>query len=158
MISIIVAIAQNGVIGQGKDLPWNYPEDLRYFKQITSNHTVVMGRTTFESIVSRLHQPLPNRNNIVVTNNRNWHYPKVQVVNRFLDYLQEDHDEEVFVIGGKQIYETALNYAHRLYITHIFKNHSGDVFFPRIDFSLFQLISETPSEGLSFCIYERIKK
>jgi len=95
MISIIVAISQNGVIGKGKELPWNYPEDLRYFKQVTSYHTVVMGRTTFEGIVSRLHQPLPNRHNVVVSKNPNWHYPNVTVVHDYQKFLKTPHPDEV---------------------------------------------------------------
>ena len=158
MISIIVAISQNGIIGKNQELPWNYPEDLRYFKQTTTNHKIVMGRSTFESIVSRLHQPLPNRKNIVVTKNVNWQYPDVEVIHDFETYLKTPCEEEIFIIGGRQIYQTALPYAKRLYITHIRRNYEGDVSFPKIDFSLFRLIKETISDELSFCVYERLEK
>ncbi|MGD9605244.1 MAG: dihydrofolate reductase [Bacilli bacterium] len=156
MISIIVAISQNGIIGKGNELPWNYPEDLHYFKQITTNHTVVMGRNTFESILSNIHQPLPKRKNVVVTKNMNWDYPNVKVVHDFIDYLQKPRDEEIFIIGGKQIYQIALPYANRLYISHIRRYYDGDVSFPQIDFSQFKLIKETLNEEISFCIYERV--
>ncbi|HNZ50217.1 MAG TPA: dihydrofolate reductase [Bacilli bacterium] len=156
MISIIVAISQNGVIGKGKELPWNYPEDLRYFKQVTSYHTVVMGRTTFEGIVSRLHQPLPNRHNVVVSKNPNWHYPNVTVVHDYQKFLKTPHPDEVFIIGGRNIYQEALPFAKRLYITHIHRHYEGDIYFPEVDFSQFRLIKETFCDEISFCVYERI--
>lgn len=157
MISIIVALAKNNVIGKSNDLPWYYPEDLKYFKQITSNHTVLMGRNTFESILSRINKPLPNRKNIVVTKNPDFHYDNVEVVHDLEAFLSQNHEEEIFVIGGKQIYEQVIDYAQRLYITHINKEHSGDVYFPEIDYSKYQLVSKNDLNELSFCIYERIK-
>ena len=121
MISIIVAIGKNNLIGKGNDLPWNYPEDLKYFRKVTSGKTVLMGENTFYSIVNRIGKPLPKRQNIVATLNMDFSYENVLVTHDLISFLKENHDEEIFVIGGKQIYQLVLPYADRLYITHINK-------------------------------------
>ncbi|HBP25988.1 MAG TPA: dihydrofolate reductase [Acholeplasmatales bacterium] len=157
MISIIVALGQNNLIGNNNELPWNYPADLHYFKVTTTGHKVVMGRNTFESILNRLHKPLPNRENYVVTKNPLWHYPGVQVILDLEKFLKEDHQDEIFVIGGRSIFETALPYANRLYITHIRKAYPGNVFFPDLDLSQFSLVKQKDQNEISFCVYERIK-
>lgn len=158
MISLIVAIAKNNVIGLDNDLPWHYPQDLKYFKQMTLNKTVLMGSKTFTSIVNRLSKPLPKRDNIVVTRNKSFAYPGVKVVHDLISFLEEPHEEEIFVIGGKEIYELSLPYADRLYITHIDKEYNGDVFFPKIDYNKYELISKTTFGELAFCIYEKVKQ
>lgn len=158
MISILVAIAKNGVIGKDNDLPWYYPSDLKYFKLVTTGHTVVMGRNTFESIINRNGRPLPNRKNVVVTRNKNFMYDGVEVVNEFIKYLEQDHKEEIFIIGGSEIFKYSIPYADRLYITHINKEYPGDVFMPEIDMSLYELISKRDEGELSYCVYERKSK
>lgn len=155
MISIIVAIGKNNVIGKDNDLPWHYPEDLTYFKETTLNHAVLMGSKTFLSILTRLKKPLPKRRNIVVSRTLNYQHQDVEVIRDLETFLKTPHDEEIFIIGGKQIYEVALNYADRLYITHINKDYDGNVFFPKIDYDKYQLISRRDVNELSFCIYER---
>ena len=157
MISIIVAIGVNHLIGKDNELPWYYPEDLKYFKQVTMNKTVLMGENTFYSIVNRLNKPLPKRHNIVCTLNPDFHYDGVEVVHDAIAFLEQKHDEEVFVIGGMQIYKLALPYADRLYITHVKKEYEGNVFFPQINFSNYNLISQNDVGDLSFCIYEKVK-
>jgi len=157
MISIVVAISKNNIIGKNNDLPWHYSEDLKYFKELTTNNTIVMGSRTFQSILRRINKPLPNRKNIVVTRNPNFTYPNVEVVNDLEKFLSQKFDEEIFVIGGKDIFDVALNYADRLYITHINKEYSGDVSFSDIDYSRYQLVSKKDSGVLSFCVYERKK-
>lgn len=158
MISLIVAIGKNNLIGKDNELPWYYPEDLKYFKEKTSGKTVIMGENTFYSIVNRIKKPLPNRKNIVATLNKEFTYEDVQVVNDFISFIKETHDEEIFVIGGMQIYKLALPFADRLYITHIDKEYEGNVFFPAINYDNYKLIEKRNSEEnpeLSFCVYEK---
>ena len=150
---MIFAIDPTGLIGKENDLPWNYPEDLQYFKYITLNKTVLMGVKTFESIVSRLNKPLPNRKSIVASLD-NFSYPGVEVVNDLDKFLKEPHDEEIFVIGGKTIYEYCLPYAERLYITHIKKVFEGDTYMD-LDMSDFKLIKSDDNEEMTFAVYER---
>jgi dihydrofolate reductase len=152
---MIFAIDPTGLIGKNNDLPWDYPEDLQYFKYITLGKTVLMGVTTFESIVSRLKKPLPNRKSIVASLT-DFSYPGVEVISDLESFLEKDHKEEIFVIGGKTIYEIALPYADRLYITHIKKVYEGDTYLD-IDLSNFKLIKSDDNEELNFAVYERIK-
>lgn len=153
MISMIFAIDPTGLIGRNNDLPWNYPEDLQYFKYITLNKTVLMGVTTFESIIQRLNKPLPNRKSIVASLN-DYSYPGVEVINDLESFLKKNHEEEIFVIGGKTIYEIAFPYAERLYITHIKKVYEGDTYLD-LDLSDFHLVKADDNQELTFAIYER---
>lgn len=130
MISLIAAKAQNGVIGSKNDLPWYLPADLRRFKELTTGHTVVMGRKTFESIVARLGHPLPNRQNVVVTRDSSFAYDGVQVVHDTDAIRQLD---DVFVIGGGELYAATVDFADRLLVTEIHADIPGDVYFPTID-------------------------
>jgi len=152
---MIFAMDPTGLIGKNNDLPWNYPEDLQYFKYITLNKTVLMGVTTFESIVARLNKPLPNRKSLVASLNE-FSYPGVEVINDLESFLKKKHKEEIFVIGGKTIYEIALPYADKLYITHIKKVYEGDTYLD-IDLNDFKLIKSDDNEELNFAVYERIK-
>ena len=155
MISLIFATDPNHLIGRDNDLPWNYPEDLKYFKNRTLHQTVLMGLATFHSIMSINGKPLPNRN-LVVASLEEFSYPGVTVIKDLISYLKQPHEEEIFVIGGKTIYELSFPYADRLYITHIKKAYEGNVY---LNFSLddFHLISEDEHEDLIFAIYERVK-
>lgn len=157
MISIIVAIASNNCIGKGDGLPWHYPEDLRYFRQVTTNHRVLMGRRTFLSIIGRLGRPLPDRESLVASRDPDFAYPGVTVIRDLEAFLREDHADEVFVIGGREIYKAALPYADRLYITRIMKDYPGDVFFPAYPAEDFRLIRQHDDRELSFRVYERIR-
>ena len=154
MISIIVAIGKNGLIGKGNDLPWHYPEDLKYFKETTLNKPVFMGYNTYLSIYNRLGKALPKRTNYVLTYEDT--LPGEGIVIKDLEQFTKKHEEEVFCIGGRMIYEMMLPYADRLYITRINKDYEGDVYFPKYDESLFRLISSVESGDLTFEIYERI--
>ena len=153
MISLIFATDPNHLIGKDNLLPWNYPEDLKYFKKTTLNKTVLMGLETFHSIVSINGKPLPKRK-LVVASLEPFSYPGVLVIDDLIKYLKTPHEEEIFIIGGKTIYELSLPYADRLYITHIKKAHDGNVY---LNFSLedFKLISKDEREELTFAIYER---
>lgn len=126
MISLIVAVAENGVIGDKNALLWHISEDLKHFKSVTTGHPVVMGRRTFES----LGRPLPNRTNVVVTR-RDGEIPGCTVVHSLEEALTLfPADEEVFVIGGAQIYAQALPLADRFYLTRVFHTYEGDTRFP----------------------------
>lgn len=153
MLSIIVAIGPHNVIGKGNDLPWHYPEDLKYFKKITLNHSVFMGYNTFLSIYNRLGKALPNRKNYVLTYENELPGGAIPVKS-----IEELPDEEIFVIGGKMIYEMFLPHADYLYITHIKKEHDGDVFFPTINYDNYELISKEEHEDLDFCVYKKIAR
>ena len=109
-----------------------------------------MGEQTFYSIFDRIKKPLPNRDNIVATLDKDFNFPGVKVTNDLISFLKQKHEEEIFVIGGLQIYKLALPYADRLYITHINKEYEGDVFFPEIDFANYKLISNKRSRRLGF--------
>ncbi|MBN2539955.1 MAG: dihydrofolate reductase [Bacilli bacterium] len=153
MISLIFATDPNHLIGKDNLLPWNYPQDLAYFKKTTLNQSVLMGLATFHSIIAQLGKPLPKRN-IIVASLEEFSYPGVTVISDLISFLKQPRDEEIFVIGGKTIYELSLPYADRLYITHIKKPHEGNVY---LNFSLddFKLAWSEDHEELTFAIYER---
>ena len=159
MISLIVAKSSNGVIGKNNAMPWHIPAELKYFKEVTSNHTVIMGKNTLLSIG----KALPNRRNIVLTTNPNFVYDNVEVVHSIHEAIALiDKDEEVFVIGGKMIYEQFLPFASKLYITEIEQEFDGDTFFPIINWEEYKLISkrkglkdEKNNYDYYFKIYER---
>ena len=141
-ISIIVAIAgEKRVIGRKGGLPWHLPEELKWFKTITMGHPIIMGRKTYESI-GRI---LPGRTNIIIAHDPNYSVEGGLVVDSLeeaLRYAQGKLDgDEIFIIGGGQIYEEAINLADKLYLTYIDKEVEGDTFFP--DYSEFKKISES---------------
>lgn len=130
MISIIAAVAQNGVIGGKNQMPWHISEDLKRFKAITSGHPVVMGRKTFES----LGRALPNRRNVVITRNPDYSAEGAEIVASLTDALSLFcSDEEVFIIGGGEIYRQAMPMADRMYLTYICSDYDGDTLFPEFD-------------------------
>ena len=138
-ISIIVAISKNNAIGKDNQLIWNLPKDMKFFMDTTLNHPVIMGRKNFESIPEK-YRPLKNRTNIIITKNNTYKADGCLVVNTIEDSLtkaKEDKSvEEIFVIGGGQIYRKFLeeNLVDKMYITHIDETFEGDTFFPEIDF------------------------
>jgi dihydrofolate reductase len=126
-------MSSNRVIGLNNKLPWHLSEDLKHFKSLTTGHTVIMGRKTYESIG----KPLPNRRNIVISRNVNTFYDGVEMTHSLEDAFSiSSNDEEVFIIGGSNIYEQSLDLVEQLYITEIKKTFEGDAFFPDIDKSL----------------------
>ena len=137
MISIIVAVAQNGVIGDKNALLWHISEDLRFFKRTTSGHPVIMGRKTYES----LGRPLPNRINIVIS--RTIGEIEGCTVVRSLEEAVAlfPAEEEIFIIGGAQIYALALDIADRFYLTRVGYDYEGDTSFPAWDENQWRLIS-----------------
>ena len=139
-ITLVAAIASNNVIGKENSLPWNIPEDLKRFKQMTSGHTILMGRKTFDSIG----RPLPNRQNIVMTKDENFEREGIKVINDFDEALEliKESNEDIFVIGGSKIYELFEPVANSLAITRILKDFEGDAFFPDINWDLWQIEKE----------------
>lgn len=128
MINMIVAVSRNNQIGVDNQLPWHIKEDLQYFKQTTTSHTIVMGRKTFDSIG----RPLPNRKNIVITRDYSFQFPGVEVVHSLeeLFSLIDSETKPVFVIGGGEIYKLLLPFTDKLYITLVDLSIDGDTFFP----------------------------
>jgi len=159
MISLIVAFDQNQLIGSENRLPWHFKEDLKYFKETTMNHDILMGRVTFESILAYRNQPLPGRHHIVLTHSKTYDFEDVTVINDLNHFLKSyDSQKELFVIGGSSVYKQALPFANRLYITHIAKQFSGDTYFPVIDWTKWSLIKENTVGELRFAVYEREAK
>ena len=135
--SIIVAVSKNGVIGKDNNLIWSLPKDMKFFKDTTLGHHVIMGRKNFESIPHK-YSPLPNRTNIVITRNTIYKAKGSIVVNSIkdaLDIAKKNEDEEPFIIGGGEIYKIALeeNLVNKIYLTRIHKSFKGDTFFPKLD-------------------------
>ncbi|MGE5297688.1 MAG: dihydrofolate reductase [Acidobacteriaceae bacterium] len=157
MISIIAAVAKNNVIGKKNTLPWYIPEDLQRFKELTYGKTVVMGQRTFDSIVSRNGKPLANRTNVVLTKDKDAKFaPGVVVLNDIKD-IYKLPDEQIFVIGGGEIFRQTIDSADRLHITHVDQEiDGGDVFFPNIDPEKWKKVSDEPHGNFSFATYERI--
>lgn len=159
MISIIVAAAQNNAIGYQNQLLWHMPADLKYFKQKTTGHTVIMGRKTFESVG----KPLPNRRNIIITRQADYTVAGATVVHTLQEALDLcDSTEESFIVGGAQIYGEALAHTDRIYFTLIYQEFMADTFFPPIDQTLWQLVSEDFHHAdeknpfdYNFMVYER---
>ncbi|MBP3041399.1 dihydrofolate reductase [Bacillaceae bacterium Marseille-Q3522] len=160
MISFLLAMDENHLIGKDNKLPWHLPADLQYFKRLTTGHTVVMGRKTFSSIG----KPLPNRKNIVITRNKEANFAGCTVfhsIDEFIAY-SSGKTEEFFVIGGAEIFRGLLPIADRLYITEIYHTFSGDTYFPDIRKKDWTLISREPGikneknpYDYEFHIYER---
>lgn len=140
-LSIIVAVADNGAIGKQQELLCHLPNDLKRFKEITSGHTVIMGRRTYESLPKGA---LPNRQNIVLTRSGKGTYPNCLVYSSLEDALESARNQEkVFVIGGAAVYEEAMKLADNLYLTRI--HHSfedADTFFPAINESEWEVVAK----------------
>ena len=150
-ISIVVAITPEGVIGKrGGGLLWHIPEDMRHFKELTTGHAVIMGRKTYETIG----RPLPNRTNIIITRDNNYSALGCIVTHSLeeaLEKAREVEQDEIFTMGGGEIYEQAIGLADKLYPTLVHKDFEGDVYFP--DYSEFKkevYREEGESNGLKF--------
>ena len=159
-LSIIAAIAGNGVIGRNNTLPWHLPADMAFFKKTTTGHTIVMGRKNYQDIG----RPLPNRRNIVLSRDTDFKAEGCEVVNSFDEMLAiTDDDKEVFIIGGAGLYLTALAVAPRMLITKIAAEIEGDILFPAINWKNWQEISSEHHDAdeknkYTFDIVEYIRK
>ena len=158
MISLIVAKAENNVIGAKNDLPWHLSADLKHFKELTTGKTVVMGLNTYRSILGRLGHALPNRRNVVITND-DVTLDDVELI-RSTDELKTLGD--VFIIGGAMLYKTTIDIADRLYVTEVRANVDGDAYFPEIDKNVWHEVSREPHQkddqndhDYDFVLYQR---
>jgi dihydrofolate reductase len=136
-IAIVAAVARGGVIGRDGGIPWRIPEDVAHFKELTTGHAVVMGRRTWDSLPDRF-RPLPERHNVVVTRNADWHAEGASRAGSLEEALALlDDDERVFVIGGAEVYAEAVPLADEMFLTEIGDDVGGDTFFPDWDRNAF---------------------
>ncbi|RFB16869.1 dihydrofolate reductase [Bacillus sp. HNG] len=161
MISLLLAMDKNQLIGKDNDLPWRLPADLAYFKRVTMGHPIIMGRKTYDSIG----RPLPGRENIIVTRDTSYKAEGCKVIHSIDEIVKmsEETEQELFVIGGAEIFKEILPYSDRLYITVIDEEFEGDTYFPAFDKAEWQVISKekgikdekNPYE-YTFLVYEKI--
>ena len=160
MISFIWAMDEERAIGKNNQLPWHLPEDLKFFKRVTMGHPIAMGRKTHESIG----RPLPGRENIIITRNKDYSSEGSTVFHSVKDFVEYSRqiEDEIFVIGGAEIFNETFEYADKLYLTRIHGRFSGDTFFPEFDLSEWKLVSnekgikdEKNPYDYEFCIYVR---
>lgn len=159
IITLIAAAAENNVIGKDNKLIWHLPNDLKFFKKNTLDHSVVMGRKTFDS----MGKALPNRRNIVITRDQNWMAPDVDVANSANEVLTYCRDErEIFIIGGAEIYNLFLPIANKIILTRVHTHIDGHAYFPAFDQSVWRKVSEERHEkdekhayAYTFEVYEK---
>lgn len=160
MISLMWAMDNNRVIGYNNQLPWHLPEDLKFFKRTTMGHPIAMGRKTWDSIG----RPLPGRENIVITRNPEFTCEGCTVINTIDELLEysRQKDEEIFVIGGAEIFKLILPESDKLYLTRIYDEFEGDTFFPELNMEEWSLLfkekgikDEKNPYDYEFMIYER---
>jgi dihydrofolate reductase len=137
VIQVIAAVAKNGVIGNGNQLPWRLPADLKRFKALTMGHVLIMGRKTFDSIG----RPLPGRTTIVITRDPSWKHDGVQVAHSLDQALAIAGEREVFIAGGAEIYAQSMARAERLQLTVIDADFDGDARFPEWDAARYRLVA-----------------
>ena len=162
MVTIIAAIGEDNALGKDNDLIWHLPADLQRFKKVTSGHYILMGRNTFESIG----KPLPNRTTVIITRNKAYEQAGCIVVNALEEAIKvAQNEDEVFVIGGAQIYKYAIenNLVDKLDITQVHQKFEADVYFPKIDLTVWKEVSRASFEAdeknnypYSFVSYEKI--
>jgi len=161
--SIIVAIAKNYAIGKNNQLLWHIPEDFRWFKMHTSGHTVIMGKNTFLSLPKH---PLPNRRNIVISDNKSDSFDGVEMAYSIEEAIKiADSGKENFIIGGASIYQQFFPISEKLYITRVDKEFDADTYFPIINENEWKLVEKYPQKEphpdnlhYEFCIYHRLDK
>jgi dihydrofolate reductase len=150
-LTLVAAMARNRVIGRDGDMPWHHPEDLAHFKRTTLGGTMVMGRKTFEAIG----RPLPGRRTVVVTRSADWAHDGVDVAHSLDEALASSAADEIFVVGGGDVYAQALPLADRLVLTEIDDEPDGDTFFPEWPREEWVETSRERSGPLSFVTWER---
>ncbi|WP_330948969.1 dihydrofolate reductase [Virgibacillus sp. MG-45] len=146
MLSLLVAMDRERVIGANNDLPWHLPRDLKFFKEKTTGNTIIMGRNTFESIG----KALPNRRNVVLTRNKQAIFPEdievIHDIDTILKWNAEKPEAEYFIIGGGKLFEQMLAYADRMYITMIDETFAGDTYFPEFSTADWKITSKVKGE------------
>jgi dihydrofolate reductase (trimethoprim resistance protein) len=158
-ISLIAAMDENRVIGKDNDIPWRIPKDWEYVKDVTQGHPIILGRKNLESIG----RALPNRRNIILTRDESYTFQGCEIAHSIDEVFELcQHEKEIFIFGGEQIYELFLPYVEKMYITKIHHAFEGDTFFPKIDYSEWNEVSVT--KGITdeknpyvyyFHVYER---
>jgi len=166
IISLIAAVAENNVIGKNNDLPWHLPSDMKYFKDTTMGHCVIMGRKNYDSIPLK-YRPLEGRPNIIVTRQKDFKAEGCIVVNSVEDAICEckkRNETEVFIIGGGDIFRQTMDIADKIHYTKIHHTFEGDAFFPKLDETKWKLMSKKDIQPdaknkfpFSFCVYEKVK-
>jgi|SRR6266850_4336027 len=164
IISFIAALSKNRVIGKKNDLPWHLPDDMKYFMQTTKAHYVIMGRKNYDSIPEKF-RPLPNRTNVVVTRQKNFKATGCVVVHSLEDGIEQarkGNEQEVFIIGGAEIFEHGFRFSQRLYLTEIDAEVDGDTYFPEWNAAEWREISRRHHTAdarhafdFDFAVYER---
>lgn len=160
ILSILAAASENNVLGKENQLVWTLKDDTAFFKNTTLGHTVIMGRKTYDS----MGKPLPRRRNLIVTRNTRLTVPTAEVIHSLNDALELCRDEqEVFLIGGAELYALGMPLAHRIYLTRVHATMDGDAFFPVLDMHIWKLMHSQsfPADSrndhaFSFLTYERI--
>ncbi len=145
MISIIVAVGDNNVIGKDNALIWHLPADMKFFKDKTTGHCIITGRKNYESIPEKF-RPLPNRTNIVITRQADYNAPGTVIVDsveKAMSAAKETNDAEVFIIGGAEIFRQSLHLTDKIYLTQIHHSFEGDVFFPELNMAEWKEVSRT---------------
>lgn len=161
---MIAAMGSNRVIGKDNDLPWHLPDDFKYFQQTTLGHHIVMGRKNWESLPSKF-QPLPNRTNLVISRQSDYVLDGAFLISKLEEGIaiaEKNKEDELFIIGGGEIYRMALPIAHRIYLTEIHQKFTGEVTFPEFSSSIWKEISRIhhPKDErhlfpFDFVIYEK---
>lgn len=158
-LTIIAAVSENNVIGDGNEIPWHISEDLSRFKRLTLNHPVIMGRKTYESIVDRLGHPLEDRVNIVLSKRSLVQNQEVISVHSLDEAMLEAsyHRSVGYIIGGQSVYEETLKRSliKKMEITEVHREVEGDTYFPELDWKMWDEINRENHEGYSFVTYER---
>jgi dihydrofolate reductase len=164
MLSHIVAVSENNVIGSNNELPWKLPDDFKYFKNKTWAMPVIMGRNTYES----MKKDLPGRINIVVTRKTDWHPDNVFVapdIEKAISQAKESDAKEIFIIGGGEIFKQTIGIVDRIYLTRVHTTIDGDTYYPQIDASQWKLVKSDPHRAdernnypYTFEVWEKIGK
>ncbi|MDE7091769.1 MAG: dihydrofolate reductase [Bacteroidales bacterium] len=143
MIAVMVALARNGAIGKDNGLLWHISADLKRFKALTGGHTVLMGRRTYDSLPKK---PLPNRKHLILTSDAGYPVPegglRLSDVEACKAYFEAHPDEDIFIMGGGQVYQQLLPYADQLYLTEVQADFEADTFFPPIDAAQWRVVEE----------------
>ncbi len=158
IISIIAAVAENNVIGKDNDLVWHLPNDTRYFMDTTKGHHILTGRRNYESIPPK-YRPLKDRINVIVTRQPNYQMVGAIVVNSIEDGIklaQNNGEEELFIIGGGEIYHQSLDLVDRLYITEVKDKFEGDTYFPKVDYQKWKEVKRihNPNDNKHACAFD----
>ena len=166
-VSLIVAVAENNAIGYKNDLIWHLPNDMKYFKETTLNHHIITGRKNYISIPEK-YRPLVNRTNIVLTRDKNFYVPDCIIKHSLqdaIDFARQNGENEVFIIGGGQIYAEALEkkLVDKMYITHVHENFDADTFFPVLNLNNWKIVKSEQHEkdekhkhSYTFAVYQKL--